>query len=374
MKKILSIVLAVILLIISLLNLAACSDNGNEKQESSDTSDFINNTNTESSGTLATSDSSEETSEYDVTQSSDELMSSEYEFVLLDDNTYAIKNFIDTSLEHIEIPSTHNGKAVTSILSDAFLNGKYLKSIVVPTSITEIKAGAFRGCSNVESMTLPFIGNIKNNDTNQYPLGYIFGKAAFPGAVCINQLYNFKEIYGELYSTANDDFYIPSSLRSITVLSGDVYGGAFFDCAMLQTCIFEDGVTLIKGNAFSIYCDGLETVVIGDGVKEIEDYSFSSLWNLKNVTLGKNLRRIGFEAFLDCRSLESIVIPSSVKEIGVYAFRKCTALKSVIFENTVGWYRPGYTSPQSTRLDVTDPEQNAILITDTYDDDKWGVM
>lgn len=57
-------------------------------------------------------------------------------------------------------------------------DGKNLETIKIPKCVTSVKEGALSGCSSLESLTIPFVGNradITSSDTNQYPFGYLFG-------------------------------------------------------------------------------------------------------------------------------------------------------------------------------------------------------
>ena len=73
----------------------------------------------------------------------------------LPDGTYGVKAGNTLYLEHVEIPSTYKGKAVTQILDEAFKYGDNLKSITIPNSVTSIGNYAFSGCSAVASIEIP---------------------------------------------------------------------------------------------------------------------------------------------------------------------------------------------------------------------------
>ena len=84
-------------------------------------------------------------------------------------------------------------------------------------------------------------------------------------------------------------------------------------------------VTQIEDIVFKGNTD-IETVVIGDYVKEIEPEAFKGCTNLKKVTLGSSLEDIGFDAFRGCVSLEKIKVPDSVQLVEERAFMDCTGL------------------------------------------------
>lgn len=85
-------------------------------------------------------------------------------------------------------------------------------------------------------------------------------------------------------------------------------------------------VTVIGHSVFN--SKGLTSVEMPDTIDEIQDYAFSSNYDLTSVKLSKNLRILGTNVFFNCRSLASIDLPATIEEIGVYAF-SAAGLKSV---------------------------------------------
>ena len=65
------------------------------------------------------------------------------EFCELSDGTYGVMGGKARSQSHIQIPSRHNGKAVTQILPYAFESAYKVRSIVIPDSVTVIDEKAF---------------------------------------------------------------------------------------------------------------------------------------------------------------------------------------------------------------------------------------
>ena len=172
-----------------------------------------------------------------------------------------------SSLTSITIP-----EGVTSIGEEAFFNCNSLTDITIPSSVTSLPAGLFRGCSSLESMTLPFVGgSVKTaSDTYQYPFGYIFGTSSYTGGVSTKQSY-----YGSsTSSTTYDYYYIPATLRSVTITGGNILRGAFYNCSNLTDITIGDGVTSIGSYAF-YYCSGLTSIVIPDSVTSIGNTAFS---------------------------------------------------------------------------------------------------
>ncbi len=205
---------------------------------------------------------------------------------------------------------------VTSIPDYAFYYCTGITSITIPDSVTSIGDGAFSGCSSLESITLPFVGGSAktSSDTYQYPFGYIFGTSSYDGGVATTQYY-----YGSSTSYITDNtYYIPSSLKSVTITGGNILYGAFYNC------------------------NNLTSITIPDSVTSIGNYAFYSCKSLVSITIPDSVTSIGDFAFDFCTSLVSITIPDSVTSIGNYAFYGCTSLVSIIYTGTISEWQAIY--------------------------------
>ena len=212
-----------------------------------------------------------------VEQGSDSNVSSETEndsqgltYTLLDNDTYAVTGIGDCTDTEIVIPSSYNGKTVTSIGDFAFKNCASLTSVSIPGSVTYISDSAFENCDNLiynEKNNLKYLGNKQN------PYLYLAGVK-------------------------------DTSIASATIE---------------HTCKF------IGKSAFS-GCNGLTSIAIPDSVTFISDYGFYNCRSLASVTIGKGVTSIGRYAFSSCHSLTSITIPDSVASIFEGAFYGCNGL------------------------------------------------
>ena len=199
---------------------------------------------------------------------------------------------------------------LTNIGTSAFANCKRLTSITIPDSVKSIGGSAFSGCSSLESITIPFVGakaGVTSSDTYQYPFGYIFGETSYDGGVATPH-----------YSHGSYTYYIPSSLKSVTVTGGNILYGAFYNCT------------------------GLTSVTITNSVKSIGRGAFDGCSGLTSITIPNSVKSIGRGAFAGCSGLTSITIPNSVKSIGSSAFSGCTGL------TTVNWNATACTSAGSS--------------------------
>ena len=272
-----------------------------------------------------------------------------------------------SALRSITIPNS-----VTSIGHEAFRNCIRLNSVTIPPSVTSIgdrafsgcsgltvlmigngvsslPSGLLSGCSSLQTLTIPFVGESRKtgNDTDQYPLGYLFGTSNYSGGKPTTQTY-----YGSSTSTTTDTtYYIPTSLRSVTVTGGNILYGAFgncdlvtvtigngvtsigdsafYNCYNLNTVTIGSGVTSIGNSAFYGCSNALRSITIPDNVTSIGDSAFYNCYNLNTVTIGSGVTSIGDSAFFDCRRLNPVTIPDNVTSIGGRAFYGCSGLTSV---------------------------------------------
>ena len=237
------------------------------------------------------------------------------------------------------IPAVVEGCPVTSIRKEAFKGCSELESVTMPDGITHIGSDAFSGCSGLKSVMIPdsmtSIGNhaflkcsgltsvtIPDSVTSIEP-------SAFSGCSGLKSV----TIPNSVTSIGNGVFYGCSVLTSVTMPDSltEIGDGAFEGCSGLASVTIPDGVTCIGKNAFE-GCSGLKDVASPQGVTSIGSNAFSDCSDLKSVTIPDSVTSIGAEAFYNCHVLESVAIPDSVTSIGDGAFDGCESLKSINVE------------------------------------------
>ena len=296
---------------------------------------------------------------YFAVYNADKNLESQYDFIYLSkDNGYSISSFYGNSSSEIYgknnqtdvvIPEYYKGKKVVSIESYAFSGcdsienltigsniktiGAYafnncsgLTEITLTDNIEQIGEGAFSGCTSLKELTIPFIGEkINTNSVEKSNFGYLFG--ATKSDASKHSLGN-STVQVETYD--NKDFNIPDSLKKVTVLGGSILDGAFADCDGIETVILEQGVKHIGKYAF-YDCGALKTVKIGKSVEEIDYAAFHKCSALIAAEFdnGSTLKTIRNSAFNACSSLKSIDIPNSVTTIEKDVFYLCNSLSEM---------------------------------------------
>ena len=200
-----------------------------------------------------------------------------------------------TGLTSIAIPSN-----VTQIKFEAFAGCKGLTSINIPGKVTLLEKSAFAGCTSIMKLTFEDgISNLKIGDDDTY-------NTVFSGCP-------LEEVYlGRNLTRTNQLEYLTSAL--------------FMDKTTLKKITISGAGTKVEPLAFT-YCEGLNNVVIGNGVTTIGNGAFSQP-TITSITLGNSVENIDNSAFYRC-NITSIQIPSTVKRIGNSAFYECMNLKDI---------------------------------------------
>ena len=128
-----------------------------------------------------------------------------------------------------------------------------------------------------------------------------------------------------------------TNLVSVTIPSGvtGINASAFEDCRSLVSVTIPGSVTEIGKKAFG-ECTSLTSVHIPGSVTEIGEEAFSECRSLASVTIPKGVTCIRSSTFRNCKALTSVTIPESVEEIEWMAFSNCTSLREIRYEGTKG--------------------------------------
>lgn len=187
--------------------------------------------------------------------------------------------------------------------------------MTVPASVTAIGEGAFGG-TNMEEISIPFVGNSRTS-TNWYgPLGYIFGYEetkgdyTVSGAICQFRLYSESGYIQGQINWTNFYYFIPETLRTVHITDA----------------------TRIPENAFAELSQ-LTTITLNEGITSMGQSAFSNCRNLTALSIPSTVTRMGDGCLSNCRSIQEITIPAAVTEAGDRFLWYCIGLHRLIIEN-----------------------------------------
>lgn len=317
MKKLLNLVLCLALIVTTVTAFTACSD-----EDSSSTSKDLGFVYELVDGEDGAEDYLKITG-YNVSDEVAELVSRE---------DYANEKV--KAVSKIEIPSDkveykRNGEVVGTYLvkeiaEAAFSNMLFIKEVVIPSNVETVGSGCLSGVSNLEKLTVSFVGNKKENNVNSAKtLGYLFGSSESTGTVSATVNYN---------STGSITCYVPENLKTVVVTDGAISDYAFNGMSTIEEVVLPAGTVKIGKYAFA-NCTSLWKIDLSK-VEEIGEAAFSGCTTLVKADLAK-AKVIGDSAFSGCTLLfysvngSSYTAAATITSIGKNAFKGCTALETV---------------------------------------------
>lgn len=266
------------------------------------------------------------------------------------DITYTAKFELDDDISNLEFNSNYDTCEIKGI------KNKELRNIIIPSYVTHIDEGALYGCSNVESLSIPFVGS-ENKEYGKgiiYPLGYIFGQEEFQGASAINQMYRDTVVNDDSYSSKLESkiYYIPDTLKEVSITNSILLPSYFLsrtniekltiknikkidtdalgECNKLEKIYYDDSLSSFSKIDFKEYSlfgnydlyykedDNYHlfnnNLIIPNDVDTISDNMFNSYVDLVNINFGTNIKYIGEDAFRYCINLENIYFDGSIDD------------------------------------------------------------
>lgn len=259
---------------------------------------------------------------------------------------------------------------ITTIGQGAFKGISNLSSITLPTSLTTIGATAFQGCTSLTSVDIPAkvtsIGNLAFDCANltqvkvnwYTPLQIASGTDPFPQKATDGHslvvpfaldYYLDEEYWGQFNSIQSPSTYVDDT--------GLVYGWVGDGTTHVKVVGWQGwtnpmsvliepklyvgdpqnfnenlvfDVTEIGDEALKD-CTLLQDITIPASVTKIGESAFQGS-GLFSITLNEGLQQIGLNAFNGCSSLQTVNVPSSVTELGAGAFSTCEALQTAIIQ------------------------------------------
>ena len=191
-----------------------------------------------------------------------------------------------------------DGIPITAVSSESLRNNTEIKSVVLPSSITDVVGYSFWNCTSLEEIDL------SQTKLTSIPDGL------FKGCTSLKTV----KLPDTITSIGDEAFY---DCRSLTNLEG------------LEKC----KITSIGKNAF-IRCNSLESLDFSQAtLTSFDDEMFYGFSKLKEITFPETLTTIGKETFAGT-ALTKVELPASLTTIGEYAFESCKKLETVDLSKT----------------------------------------
>ena len=324
---------------------------------------------------------------------------SEWEYVEKNDGTIKVFKYLGSSTN--VMVSKINNKEVSEVYNGCFQYKSNIISVTIPNSVISIGESVFRGCTSLENLTIPFVGRSSTSTGFQGVFGYIFGyttqtadsgytsssssfttltTGSVANAVCswTDKTYSYRvktggsllfPKYTTYYGLRSYWYYIPSSLKNVTVTGGNINTAAFcrvpnigvifngvgtigeyaFYNGTPTSITMSESVTKIEENAFS-GCSGLTKVNISDLDAWFKiSFSGSSTSNplyyahhlylnnteLTEITIPSSITKLNANVLAGASAITSVTIPNSVTSIGSSAFYNCSNLTSITIPSSV---------------------------------------
>lgn len=254
--------------------------------------------------------------------------------------------------------------------------------------MTEIKRGAFKGCTGLNGIlslpsTLKKLGNRGKDDMSDEGTDYYGGVFQDCRNLTgnLNLPDNLELIRGYCFSGCNG-FYgelrLPSKLKRLGNCAFSYCSGltgslsipqgitalpseAFHNCGFNGTLTLHDGITNIANDAFAnchfkgelhlpkrlkvisenAFCnnDFSGKLTLPSTLTHIASNAFANNWRLMGVLdIPDEVESIGESAFANCKMLEGLVLPESLETIRRGAFENCFGIGSIVCKGTMPAY------------------------------------
>ena len=254
------------------------------------------------------------------------------------------------------VPSSMQTVTVTGggLSKYAFNNCTTLRTVDLQEGVKYVAVGAFSGCSNLQNISIPArLMKFNKYGWDYYHFGCLFGSTSYTGSVSTT------------HSASSSTFYVPSSLKTVAIISGVIPANSFTGCTMLTNVMIGNDVTDIAGGVFSACGDlayntydnanylgnaenpyfalisatstSITSCEIHPDTKLIADSAFQSCTYMTNVTIGDQVAYIGDSAFRYCSKLTNVTIPEGVISIGDEVFYYCDGLTGISIPDSIAY-------------------------------------
>ena len=222
-------------------------------------------------------------------------------------------------------------------------SNRYLQSVHIPSGVSVIKAEAFSGCENLQTVVLSTQNNIGisagvfRNCRRLHTVAnaekmHSLGQNAFANCDTLCEI----RLGDELSRIGESAFVGCRSLASVALPSSlkSIGKGAFRGCSALAFCHMNEGLSLLSEEMFRD-CVLLRELQLPTAISLIPKRAFDGCISLREVNIPANVQTIKASAFQNCRKLHTVRMELGIKEIGAHAFDHAPALREVFVPHSV---------------------------------------
>lgn len=292
------------------------------------------------------------------------LALSDYTYSDNQDGTITITKYSGTETV-VTIPSTIDGKTVTSIGKAAFYQRSLITSIEIPNTVKTLEEGAFADCVSLSNIT---IGNSVTKIE-----AYVFQKNKFSE---IRIPASVNSIDASAFFNCNNlaKFDIDSSNATYTSIDGIMFSKdktTLFKYPQAKTntsYTIPSTVKTLENESFR-FNNYLTSITIPGSVNTIKDWVFNNCTALTSITLPNTITNLGNGPFQYCTSLTSAVINCNIPKLSYSMFKECTNLTSADFSNCsakITDSRVFYECPNLTTVKLPNKLENLVDYTFSF--------
>ena len=226
------------------------------------------------------------------------------------------------SLVNVEFSSD----LVQEIGDSAFSEARQLRSVRIPTNVTNLEMRLFSNCAGLTNVTIR--GNLKKVGPSVFENCSSLKNLVFEGKVDdlntgIRDRNGITIYYGAFGGSGLTNITFKKDLGSIRPQS-------FLNTRELRELIFEGKIGEVGYLAFQ-ECSQLAKVTFQGDVEVLGDSAFQGCSELADVYFVGRLGSVGANAFSRLPKLRTLVLPRGLTRIGELAFDNCSNLQEVIF-------------------------------------------
>ena len=343
MKKILSLLIAGLLLV----SLVACGDSETDTDSKSNVveKEYV--------------EDEKQTGRFEYDDINGEIILTKYE------------PYNDMELVDLVLPTeAKDGRLISGIKEGAFSGRSYIKSVKIPSSYEYIGDYAFAGCNILETVTI----DVKIDEETGEILECVenIGIGAFMKCTALKSI-TLPSVVTEIPELLFSECASLETIDLSNVIS--IQNGAFTKCTSLKKVTLSDELDYATRKAF-LGCDKLEYTV-EDGLCYLGSKTNKTLLlvcpeslNIEKATVSANTKIVADNAFINCTDIKSLKLSDSIKIINGTSFESCPNDIYTVYEN--GKYLGTEENPYMVLISIEMPNvedftihKDTKIITDT---------